>query len=401
MEIIKKPIVLIDDSPALLLILHAQLSQLGFKYIDTFTNAEAALKKIQSNIHFYAAVFTDLNMPKMDGMEFIRHLGKSQFNGGVIIVSEMDPKVISLASELAKENNCHLIGNIPKPIEQHKLKMLLVKLNDFVTKKENIINQMTESDLINAIKNGRLLPYYQPKISNLDNKVYSVEVLARISSDNTNQVIQPSMFIPTAEKYNLTDAFSFQLFNKAMADFKSLSNSFGPDLKMAINISPNQLTDFLIPEKIDELREQHAIEAKNIILEITEEYALKSNAQLETLNRLRMRGYSISLDDFGTGFTNLTQLRTLPFTEIKIDRSLIRDIHIDNFSQVVVNSLAQIAIEQHFTLVAEGIENFNELEYLQRHFKLEVLLQGYLICRPKPCKELITWHQNWVSHVLS
>jgi len=114
-----------------------------------------------------------------------------------------------------------------------------------------------------------------------------------------------------------------------------------------------------------------------------------------------MRGYSISLDDFGTGFTNLTQLRTLPFTEIKIDRSLIRDIHIDNFSQVVVNSLAQIAIEQHFTLVAEGIENFNELEYLQRHFKLEVLLQGYLICRPKPCKELITWHQNWVSHVLS
>ena len=107
------------------------------------------------------------------------------------------------------------------------------------------------------------------------------------------------------------------------------------------------------------------------------------------------------MDDFGTGFTNLTQLRTLPFTEIKIDRSLIRNIQSDKFSQVIVESLKQIAKEQHFTLVAEGIEQFSELEYLQNEFEDPILLQGYLICRPKPCNEMVHWYKNWLNHTVN
>ena len=106
-----------------------------------------------------------------------------------------------------------------------------------------------------------------------------------------------------------------------------------------------------------------------IILEITAEHALNSAEQLETLNRLRIRGFGISLDDFGTGFTNLNQLRTLPFTEIKIGRSLISGIHQDAFSQTIVNALINLTSKQDIDLVGEGIEDFKELEFLQSYNK--------------------------------
>lgn len=132
----------------------------------------------------------------------------------------------------------------------------------------------------------------------------------------------------------------------------------------------------------------------NFIIEITEEYALRQSSQLETLNRLRMAGYGISLDDFGTGFTNLNQLRTLPFTEIKIDRSFISRICNDKFSQVIVRSLMEVTKEQGVDIVAEGIEQFDELEYLQQN-PTGLLLQGFLICKPKRFDDLISWYVKW------
>ena len=135
-----------------------------------------------------------------------------------------------------------------------------------------------------------------------------------------------------------------------------------------------------------------------IILEITEQHALSSSAQLETLNRLRMRGFGISLDDFGTGFTNVQQLKTLPFTEVKIDRTLISNIESDLFSQVIVSSLVNIAIQDDLTIVAEGIERVEELEYLER-FKEHILMQGFLISRPKGKTEFIRWAQSWLHMV--
>ena len=392
---------IVDDSPAILLVLEAHLKQQGYQHIETFTDATLAFERISKDLNYYQAVFTDLNMPDMDGMTLIRLLGQQGFTGGVVIISEMEKKVIALASELAKENKTHLIGNISKPIDSAKLNLILSKLNAFLDKKVLDLGQMTERELINAIKKNMITPYYQPKICSKTNLVESVEVLARIANDHSHLMLQPKSFIPTAEKFSLIDSFSFQLFDKAMADYHHLAKSFGSQLKIAVNVSPTQLDNLDFPSQLDSLREHHGLNPAHIIIEITEEYALKTTTQLETLNRLRMRGYLMSLDDFGTGFTNLTQLRTLPFTEIKIDRSLIRNIQSDKFSQVIVESLKQIAKEQHFTLVAEGIEQFSELEYLQNEFDDPILLQGYLICRPKPCNEMVHWYKNWLNHTVN
>lgn len=392
-------IALVDDSHAILMMLCANLKELSYKNIDVYRSASSALDAIKSHNLKYDAIFTDLNMPSIDGMEFIRILGKSGFAGGIVIVSEMDKRIISLAADLAKKEMTHLIGNLPKPILVDKLTTILDKLHLFLQKGVQANLELTEDELLDAITKNQITPFYQPKIDSKTHRVSSIEVLARIVRPEDLHPIPPSAFIHVAEKYDLINLLTFQLFEKSTADHCRLVQTLDHDFKTAINLSSIQLTDLDCPNKLGTILDIYDMKPSQVILEITEEHALDSAEQLETLNRLRLRGFGISLDDFGTGFTNLNQLRTLPFTEIKIDRSLISGIHQDPFSQTIVNALVDLSIKQKIDLVAEGIELFEELEYLQNYNK-NILMQGYLISKPKPIGEMLKWHQVWQRSVI-
>ncbi len=400
MKIANIKIALVDDSQAILLMLKASLNEMGFKKVDCFRSGIPALDAISIKKNHYDAIFIDLNMPEMDGMTLIKKLGQIEFGGAVIIISEMDKKVISLASELAQKSQTRIIGNIPKPITQDKLSMIFEKLNNFLLANDNIFTCLTEAELLEAISKNQITPYYQPKIDSKTNKVCSVEVLARIVKPGNHEVIQPISFISTAERCDLMNILTFQLFEKAAKDHKKLVKTFDNDFKIAINLSATQLSDLECPDKLITILNIHNIKPENIILEITEENAITHFEQLETLNRLRIRGFGLSIDDFGTGFTNLNQLRTLPFTEIKVDRSLIYQIHKDTFSQTIVSTLVNLTEKQGLDIVAEGIESFDELEYLQC-YKKNILLQGFLICKPKPIEEIIHWHRFWAKSTIA
>jgi len=393
-------IALVDDSHAILMMLRANLRELGYNNIDVYPSAVTALGKIRSLNIKYDAVFTDLNMPNMDGMEFIRKMGEQAYQGGIVIVSDMDQRVICLASELAKRSKTHLIGNLNKPILLESLVNLLDKIHLFLDRGVQSSLELTENELLNAISRNQITPYYQPKVDSKTNRVSSLEVLARIIRPGDSAPVPPCAFIPAAERYNLIDVMTFQLLEKSTSDYVKLVQTFDADIKISINLSPVQLTNFDFPNKLETIIKQNGMKPSQIILEITEEHALNSQEQLETLNRLRIRGFGLSLDDFGTGFTNLNQLRTLPFTEIKIDRSLISCIQCDRFSQTIIGAIVDLSIEQHIDLVAEGIEGFDELEFL-RNYEKNITFQGYLISEPKPIDELLKWHAVWENAVFA
>ena len=108
-------ILVVDDSKAILIVMQAILNELEVPHVTTCLSACEALEKIKKAPHYFDAVFTDLNMPDMDGMELMRHLGAMKYHGAIAIISEMDPKVIDLAADLARKHNAHLIGNIQNP----------------------------------------------------------------------------------------------------------------------------------------------------------------------------------------------------------------------------------------------------------------------------------------------
>ncbi|MDP2634204.1 MAG: EAL domain-containing response regulator [Pseudoalteromonas sp.] len=392
-----KNILVVDDSKAILVVMEAILNELEIPNITTCLSAQEALYKVKNASLKYDAVFTDLNMPDMDGMELIRHLGDMNYPGAIVIISEMDHKVIDLAADLAKRSNAHLIGNIVKPVQLTQVHTLLKKLDHLASHIEKPIESIDESQLLHAISHNEITPFYQPKINRYKNKITSVEVLARIVTANGQQLL-PDHFISVAEDLDLINLITFQLFEKATTDFIALKECLGYKFKLAFNLSPCQLEDLSCPDKLALILKLNNLTPSEIILEITEQHALCSSAQLETLNRLRIRGFDISLDDYGIGFTNVNQLKTLPFSEVKIDRTLISHIETDQFSQVITSSLVNIAIQEGISIVAEGIERIEELEYLDR-FKEFILMQGFLICKPKSRSEFTVWAKSWLQMV--
>lgn len=397
MSKLARSILVVDDSKAILVVMEAILNELEIPHVTTCLDAQEALDKVKSSPLLFDAVFTDLNMPDMDGMELIRHLGNMKYPGAIVIISEMDLKVIDLAADLAKKSNAHLIGNISKPVQLTQVHTLLKKLEHLACHIEKPTEPISESQLLHAISHNEITPYYQPKVSRHTNKVESVEVLARIVTAQ-EETFLPERFIGVAEDLDLINLITFQLFEKATNDFNALKKSLGYVFKLAFNLSPCQLEDLSCPDKLALILQLNNLTPEEIILEITEQHALCSNAQLETLNRLRIRGFGISLDDFGIGFTNVNQLKTLPFTEVKIDRTLISHIDTDQFAQVITGSLVNIAIQGDISIVAEGIERIEELEYLDR-FKEFILMQGFLICRPKAKQEFTRWAKSWLQMV--
>lgn len=386
--------IIADDSKSIRVVLDAILNQLGFNNITHCGTGREALSMINNRPNYYQLIFVDLNMPEMDGMELIRHLGNQDFKGSIIIISGMEIRVINLAAEIARQNKVHLIGNIVKPINVDELQRILTKFQYFSEHMGIPQTPLSKAELELAISELRIIPYFQPKIDSQTNQVHSIEVLARIDNPGQANSILPIRFIKCAEDNKLIDELTFQLLTKAIIDYKEIRKCFGNSLTLAFNLSPIQLEDLSTPEKLDNLFGHHGISPNQIVVEVTEDLALQSPNQLETLNRLRMKGYGVSLDDFGTGFTNVTQLRNLPFSEIKIDRSFITNIHQDHFSQVIVKTLIDIANKYNLDLVAEGIESHEEYLYL-KELNNRMLFQGYLISKPKPKNELIRWFHSW------
>jgi len=386
--------IIVDDSKSIRVVLDAILNQLGVNNITHCGTGLEALKMINARPDHYELLFVDLSMPEMDGMELIRHLGNQGFKGSIVIISGMEIRVINLASEIARKHKVHLLGNIVKPIKVDELQHILTKFDYFTDHLNSAQTPISKEELERAISEGRIVPYYQPKIDSNTNEVQSVEVLARIYRPGDVDSILPMRFIKCAEENGLIDMLTFQLLTKSIKDYNEMLNVIDSSLTLAFNLSPVQLDDLDTPKKLDALFSQHDISPSQIVIEVTEEWALQSSNQLETLNRLRMKGYGVSMDDFGTGFTNVTQLKSLPFSEIKIDRSFITNIHQDYFSQVIVNTLIDITKKYDCELVAEGVECHEEYQYL-KSLNAKMIFQGYLISKPKPKDELIRWFHNW------
>ncbi len=388
-----KNIAVVDNSVSVLMLIKQMMSRLGYENVTCFSCPQEALKEINYDISRFDAVFTNLGMPDIDGMCVIRELGKMSYRGAVCIISDLENRVTELAAEIAKLQWIYLLGSIAKPITLEALGDILTKLHKIEDKIECQTSALSRDALMRCIINDQVLPYYQPKVNLISRRVESVEVLARID-DGVRPVIYPSCFIPTAIKYDLVDLITTAIAEKTASDMEKLSEIFSEDVEVSINLSAKQLDDLNVPQRLEGLFRNKKVQRSRITVEITEESSLSSPEQLESLNRFRMQGFGVSLDDFGTGFANFQHLRYLPFTEVKVDRSLVSKIHADHFSQAILRSLVDFSAETGCRVVAEGVELEEEFEYLATHYP-SIYAQGYFICQPKHIGELKSWYQQW------
>ena len=389
----------VDDSKSILNVMSALLTSLGVSSCQCVSSGADALELIKKQGASYQLIFVDLNMPEMDGMELIRLLSKEGFLGGVVILSQLDTKIIQLASDVLLERRTHLIGCISKPITEEKLLAILKKQRSMNHKTSpDVPDSLTVSQIDAAVTDNRVIPYYQPKVDNQTGEVDSLEILVRISLPDELDAVLAGRFIDTAEKNNLIEPLTLCTLRQVMKDLPMILEEFGEDCRLSLNISALMLNNEKLPLKLVKLLEKNGFSSNNFNIEVTESYAVESIDQMETLNRLRIHGFGLALDDYGTGYTNIQQLKSLPYTEIKIDRSLIYNICNDKLSQVVAQALFDIFDELNVSIVTEGVELAADLDYLNA-LNVPIKLQGFIISRPKEVNSICRWHRSWKKNL--
>ena len=250
-----------------------------------------------------------------------------------------------------------------------------------------------ESALHKAIERNELVLHYQPKIDVRGAKMVGAEALMRWQRGGL--LVPPGDFIPLAEETGLIIPLSEWAIREAARQVRVWQDSFGFADSIAVNL-PNRLferTDLV--EHIHNAVTLYGVPHRSIELEITETGLMKDLQNvIPSLHRLNEIGVEISIDDFGTGYSSLAYLTTLPISELKIDRSFVRDLGMTPQSSAVVTAIIALARSLGLRVVAEGVENLRQMEVLHR---LGCgVMQGFLFSKPQPPEDIETWLQQTI-----
>lgn len=242
-----------------------------------------------------------------------------------------------------------------------------------------------EGELRRAIAEGQLQLHYQPQVDGASGSIVGAEALVRWQHPERGLVL-PAEFIALAEDSGLILPLTDWVFEAACAGLRDRIDAGLPVVPVAVNVaSPSFLRDDLL-DQLGRLLERHRLDAGLLRLEVTESMLMKDVPRaVSRLRQLKDRGFGLSLDDFGTGFSSLSYLRSFPIDELKIDRSFVIDVCRGGRDSAIAKSIIALGREFGLNVVAEGVETAAQAELLVRHRCST--LQGYLFARPMPAEQ--------------
>ena len=250
---------------------------------------------------------------------------------------------------------------------------------------EKISNELTriyeiEKGLRCALDNNEIYVEFQPKVILQDNRIQGFEALMRWKSKELG-FVSPGEFIPIAENTKIILPISSFLLEEVFKRGSELKNIGYDNFKIAINLSEVQLREGNVVEEFKRLIDQYNLPASYIEVEITEGLLMQSfEHNIKILNNLKEIGISVALDDFGTGYSSLNYLTKLPIDVLKIDRTFLLDILNNDKSKYIVENIIQLSHKLGISVVAEGVEVKEQVEYLK-----DILcdgVQGYYFSKP-------------------
>ena len=247
------------------------------------------------------------------------------------------------------------------------------------------------SELRSAIESNQLSLYYQPKLDLETNTIVSVECLVRWIHPE-HGFIGPDDFIPLAEQTGAIRDLTKWAIQTALSQHKKWADQ-GNHFRVAINISALDLIDLSLPAFVAQQLSELSLDSTAITLEVTESAIMSEPEQaIRALDILKRMGIKLSIDDFGTGYSSMAQLKSMPVSELKIDKSFVLELAISEDDATIVKSIADLAHNLGMTIVAEGVEDEQSLEKL-KDYAIEQA-QGYFIARPMPAEDFDEWYSK-------
>lgn len=350
----------------------------------------------------------DLIMPAMDGVEVMKHLAGVACGARLIITSGVGSRVLDAAGRSAVERGLDILGILSKPFSAGDLRRLLLteapRSNPPTSPRPSPATvgfEISESDIRLALDNREFIVVYQPKIDCSSGILAGFEGLVRWIHPDYGPIF-PDRFIALSEASGLIDDLTEQVIEESLGWFAALCRpsssgraggvrpEIAAGLTLSINISAKTLNDVRFVDRLEMHCMGQGLAPERLIFELTETSAMDDPvASLALLTRLRVKGFHLSIDDFGTGFSSMLQLVRLPFSEVKVDKSFVMTAMQSEESRTVVKSIVDLGHSLDLRTVAEGVESAEALAYLA-----EIgcsLAQGFHIARPMSGEVILNW----------
>ena len=370
------------------------LKDLGAGTLLEAANGREALSLLADRGKPVDIIFCDLDMPEMDGVEFISHVAEGQLAQAVAVISAMETSILNTVETMAKAYGLQVLGAISKPLNLQDLTSCISSFQAKENSREAYVTQseFNVEDLKRGLVEREFLAFFQPKVSFATGEVQGVEALVRWFRPG-HGVVTPLYFIPQMELEGLVTPLTEVLLTQTCGYLKAWARR-GYTLMASVNVSMHCLTDVGIADRLHDLVKESDCDPKQITLEVTETEVMTDVAKvLNVLARLRLKGFGLSIDDFGTGYSSLQQLSNVPFTELKIDQSFVKDSPTQPRHRTIIEASLDLANKLKLKTVAEGVETRAEWDLL-KSLGCQTA-QGYFVARPMPGHQLPDWIQMW------
>jgi EAL domain-containing protein (putative c-di-GMP-specific phosphodiesterase class I)/FixJ family two-component response regulator len=371
------------------------LRQCGATAVLEAADATTALALLSAADAAPDILLCDLKMPGMDGLAFLRHLAQRRCSSSVILASAVDPDILRAAEIMARSYGIRMLGTLDKPLSRAKLVPMLLRHFSLQRSRSKAAEAPLPLDEIrDGVSRGQFIPFFQPKVDVRSGSLVGVEALMRWRHPERGW-LRPAAFIPVMEAEGLINAVTTAVIERAL-EFSRHWRAQGLDVPIAINVSVASLHDTELPNRLEEMTQHFGIPENCITIEVTETVAMTDLGQsLETLARCRMKGFALSIDDYGTGFSSMQQLTRLPVSELKIDQSFVTGCNGEAILQALIETSIALAQRLGLKTVAEGVETQEDWEVIAR-LGCDCA-QGYFIARPMAGEHLPEWHANWLG----
>lgn len=386
-------ILLVDDDPFMLGMNARMLRGMGYAMIGAAGSAEAALKMLGEDTQAVDVIVCDLNMPKMDGIEFLQILGARRFRASVILLSGEGLRLMHTVQKLLGSGGLLILGALEKPAGRQSLRDLLDCWRPLTAARPpSPARVFTGAEVHAAHQRREWALHYQPQVELRSGRMVGLEALLRWNHPE-HGLVYPDRFISVAEDCGAIDAVTEWVLRESMEQLGRW-HAAGMQVQMAVNLSMENLRSPGFARRVNDLARETRTSPQDLTLEITESRLMSpSPAPLESLVRLRMLRFGLSIDDFGTGHSSLAQLRDVPFTELKVDRGFVQGARHNQIIRPMLEGSIGIAKRMGMKSVGEGVETEDDWQLL-REIGCD-LAQGWFIARAMAPEQVPAWLEQW------
>lgn len=368
-------ILIVEDHPFQQLYLQNLFNEQGLFDLECARDGAEALARL--NKRDFDLVLTDLLMPGMDGVQFIQGLAAQRSRPALAIMSAASRRMLMGASLVASNLQVKVIGLLSKPVNAAALGCLIDQLQALrQTIPVEAHAGIDRQSLLQALDKGELQAWFQPKKALNNGRIVAAEALVRWVHPKHGTLL-PGLFLPALIAFDLEEPLLWRVLEQAMAA-QATWRQQGYDIPVSINLPTHLLNSHDLPDRILAFVLKHQGLPARICFELMECSVPDDISNFYAgACRLRIKGFGLSQDDFGKGYSSYMNLVSAPFTELKIDRALVQGCNANAELAQALTSIVSLGRQLGLTVVAEGVETAQELALLRKIDCTQV--QGFLI----------------------